>query len=124
MPALQSEKDRELTGSLLSSRVTTANHRQRLVTEDGYGTVADSARRDTALPVRLLALEAEPLRGRTGRDDERVGGLGLLVLLELAPVAERARGEVDLRDGLGDDLRAEAERLRAELVHELGPEDA
>ena len=113
-----------LTGRLLCSRVTTADHGQWLVAENRDGTIADGTRRDTALPVGLLALEAETLRRRTGRDDERVRGLGLLVLLELAPVAERARGEVDLRDGLGDDLRAEAERLRAELVHQLGPEDA
>ena len=111
-------------GRLLRGGVAAADDRERLVAEDGDSTIADGAGRDTALPVGLLALEAETLRRRTGRDDERVRGLGLLVLLELAPVAERTRGEVDLGDGLGDDLRAEAERLRAELVHELRAEDA
>lgn len=66
----------------------------------------------------------QPLRGCARGDDEGVRGLGLLALLELAPVAERARGEVDLGHGLGDDLRAEPERLGAELVHELRPQDA
>ena len=113
-----------LTHGLLSGGVAAADDGEGLVAEDGDGTVADGAGGDAALPVGLLALEVQPLRARARREDERVRGLRLLVLLELAPVAERARGEVDLRDGLGDDLRAEAERLCAELVHELGPEDA
>ena len=63
--------------------------------EDGDSTITDGARANAALPVRLFTLQAKTLRARTSRDDERVSGLRLLILLELAPVAERAGGEVD-----------------------------
>lgn len=63
--------------------------------EDRNGTITDGARANAALPVRLLALQAKTLRARTSCDDERVSSLRLLILLELAPVAERAGGEVD-----------------------------
>ena len=38
--------------------------------------------------------------------------------------AERALGEVDARHVVGEVLGAEALGLRAELLHQLGPEDA
>lgn len=94
------------------------------VPENGDGAIADRARTDTALPIGVLALETETLRAGTSRDDQCVCGLGLLVLLELAPVAERTSGQIDLGDGFGDDLRAESQRLSTELVHQLRAKDA
>jgi hypothetical protein len=60
-----------------------------------------------------------------GTQHSRVSGheLGVL-LLSLGPVLEGADGEVDLGDGLGDNLGAEALRLGTELVHHVGASDA
>ena len=91
----------------------------RCAPEDGDRAIADGACGDAALPVGVLALQVQAFCAGTGRDDQGVGGLGLLVLLALAPVAEGPLAEIDLGDRLGDDFSAEAQRLLAELLHQL-----
>ncbi|KAI3485037.1 hypothetical protein L1887_51710 [Cichorium endivia] len=109
---------------LLGRAVTAADDDQRLVAEDGHGTVADGTGRDTALPVGVLARKVHALGAGTGGDDEGIGELGRLVLGIFAPELEGARREIELGDGLGVDLGAEADGLCAELVHDLGTTDA
>lgn len=60
----------QLTGSLLASAVATTDNGQRLLPEDGNGTVADGASRDTGLPVLLLSREIETLGGSTSSDND------------------------------------------------------
>ena len=67
----------------------------------------------------LLGLEPELPRARAGRDDHRLGA----VLVVADPDAERALGEVDLRDVVGDELGAEALGLAAEVLHHLRAHD-
>lgn len=94
------------------------------IPEDGNSTIAHSTRTDTALPVGRLALQSEAFCAGASGDDDGISSLGLLALLGLAPVSEWARREVDLCDGLGNNARAEAERLFAELVHEFRTHNA
>ena len=82
--------------------------------------VADRAVRDAPALQRLLRRQAELARGRAGRDDHGLGAV--LVVADVD--AERTLGEVDARDVVGEELGAEALRLRAELLHQLGAEDA
>ena len=123
------------THGLLSGRVTATDDGELLVAEDRDGAVADGAGRDARLPVGLLAGQIQPLgRGAGGKDeakrdqgrssadlrsraldagtstDSRVSRLECrgVVLLALAPVLERPLRQVDLGNGLGDDLGAEA----------------
>lgn len=110
-------------GGLLSSGITTANDKQRLVAEDGHGAVAHGAGGDAVLPVLVLAGEVQTSRRGAGRDDDGVGGVGL-VRVELCAEGERPLGEVQLGDGVGDDFGAEALGLGAHAVHELLAHDA
>ena len=70
-------------------------------------------------PQPRLALEAEPARGCTGRDDQRVGAQ----LVAVGPHAERTGGQVDAGDVGGDQLTAEPLGLTAEHLHQFGPLD-
>ena len=116
--------DRHLRGEarqerrLLHRGVAAADDDQLLVLEERA--VAGGARRDAAALVGLLAGEPEPARARAGGDDHGLRA----VLGVLDPDAERALGEVDAGDVVGDELRAEALRLPAELGHHLGAHDA
>jgi hypothetical protein len=76
------------------------------------------------LPVSLLSGEVHATSGSTGGDDEGLGELRLLVLRVLAPELEGTGRKVDLGDGLGADVGAEASGLSAEEVHHLGTTDA
>ena len=111
-------------GGLLHRRVPAADHRQWLVPEDRRGAIADGARGDAAVPVAIGAIagagEGEALGNGAGGDDDGFG-------LDGAGIGEnpkRTGGEIDLGDGLGVDLGAEAEGLAPAAVHELAAEDA
>lgn len=110
-------------GRLLGRGITAANDKQRLVAEDGHGAVAHGAGGDAVLPVLVLAGEVEAARRGAGRDDDGVGGVGL-VRVELCAEGKGPLGEVQLGDGVGDDFGAEALRLGAHAVHELLAHDA
>ena len=79
--------------------------------------VAGRAGGDAAALQALLGLEPEPARGGAGGDDHRLGA----VLVVADPDAERALGEVDLRDVVRDELGAEPLGLVAEVLHHLRP---
>ena len=70
-----------LTHGLLSGGVAAADDGEGLVAEDGDGTVADGAGGDAALPVGFLTPQTQPFCRGARRDDERIRGLRLLVLL-------------------------------------------
>ena len=101
--------------SLLGRRVTTANNEERLVAEDGDGTVADGAGGDAVLPVLVLAGEVHAAGGGAGGEDDGVGGV-CLVRVEFGGEGERALGEVEVCDGVCDDFGAEAFGLGAHVV--------
>src|SRR5207244_11729382 len=86
-----------------------------LVAEEGA--VTGRAGRDAAALEPLLAGKTEPASARAGSDDRRVRA----VLLALDPDAERAFGEVDAGDVVGDEVDVEPLRLAPELRHHLGP---
>lgn len=112
---------------LLGGRVTTTDHVERLVTEDGHGTVADSAGTDTVLPELLLAGQVQTAGIGTRGNDDGVGGADGLAtgcVVPLGPHLERALREIQLGDGLGDDLGTEALGLLTHAVHQLGTTDA
>jgi hypothetical protein len=112
---------------LLGSGVTAANDVQRLVAEDGHGTVADGTGADSVLPVGFLAGEVEAAGvGACGDNDGVRGadGLAAFVVVPLGPHLEGPGGKVELGDGLGDDLGAEALGLGAHVVHQLSAADA
>lgn len=111
---------------LLGGRVTTTNDVQGLVAEDGDSTVADSAGADTVLPELLLAGQVEATGIGTGSDDNgvrSVSGLVVGTVVPLGPHLEGPLGQIQLGDGLGDDLGTEALGLGAHLVHQLGTAD-
>ena len=83
--------------------------------------VAGRARRDAAAAVLLLGVDPEPAGARAGRDDHCARAR-----YSSSPTQTRngLLGEVDLRHVVGDELRAEALRLAAEVGHHLGPHDA
>jgi len=66
------------------------------------------------------AREAEPLHNGSGGNDHGVGDHSPRVGGDLEGVG----GEVDLGDRLGEDLRAEPERLVVAAPHELHAEDS
>lgn len=112
---------------LLSSRVTTTNDKEWLVTEDWDGTVADSTGTDTVLPVLLLTGQVQTLSVGTGSHDDGIGSAGrrgVGAISVLLPDLEWTRREVNSGDGLGDNLSAESGRLLAHVVHERWASDA
>ena len=107
---------------LLSGGVTTTDNVEGLVAEDGDSTIADSAGTDTVLPVGLLAGQVQAAGVGASSDDNGVGGAsrGIIgAVTPLGPHLERALGQVDARDGLGDDLGTEALGLLAHSLHQL-----
>lgn len=107
---------------LLGGRVTTTDHVQGLVAENGHGTVADGAGTDTVLPVGLLAGQVQAAGVGASGNDNGVGGASGRVVGTVAPLGphlEGTLGQVDPRDGLGDDLGTEALGLLAHLLHQL-----
>lgn len=113
--------------SLLGGGVTTTDDEEGLVAEDGHGTVADSAGADTVLPVLLLTGKVEATSVGAGGDDDGVSSVSGLVggtVTPFRPQLEGSLGKVDLGDGLGDNLRAEANRLLAHVLHQLSTANA
>jgi len=110
--------------SFLHSRISAADHRQRPGTEYRRGAVTHGARRYPAVPETVgtvtRAVKIQPLGNSAGGDDDGFsfhgGGVG--------ENPKRPFGEVHCRHCLRDDLSAEALRLLATAVHELGAEDA
>jgi hypothetical protein len=103
---------------LLHGGVAAADDHDFLVTVERG--VADRAVGDAAAVQCALRLEVELARGRAGRDDHALG----TVLVVPYPDAERALGEVDPRDVVGEKLGPELLRLAPELAHQLGAHDA
>ncbi|KAL3702793.1 hypothetical protein TMatcc_000105 [Talaromyces marneffei ATCC 18224] len=109
--------------SFLSSRVTTTNHEQWLVSENRDCAIANSAGRDTVLPVLFLTREIETTGiGACGDDDCVCGVCGFLIgaIGPFLPQPEWALAEVDTSDGLSNDLGTESLGLAAHVVHEFG----
>jgi hypothetical protein len=68
----------------------------------------------------LLGVEAQLARVGARRDHD-----GLRPILVFSdPDPERAPGEIDLRDVVGEELGAETLGLPAQVLHHFGPEDA
>ena len=112
---------------LLSGGVTTTDNVQGLVTEDGHSAIADSTGADSVLPVGLLAGQVQAAGVGACGDDDGVGGAGGCVIGAIAPLSPHLEGslrEVQLGDGLRDDLGAEALGLGAHVVHQFGAADA
>lgn len=113
--------------SLLGGGVTTTDDEEGLVAEDGHGTVADGAGTDTVLPVLLLTGEVEATSVGASGDDDGVSSVSGLVggtVTPFRPQLEGSLGEVDLGDGLGDNLRTEANGLLAHVLHQLSTANA
>jgi hypothetical protein len=107
---------------LLHGRVAAADHEQRLTAKQGQGAIAHRARAHALLPQLAVAGAGGvvALGGGAGGDDDHPGHALALV----AGVAERPPRQIDPGDGLGVDHRAEAHRLGAEAVAQLGAVDA
>lgn len=108
---------------LLDRGVAAADHDERLLAENGQAAVAHGAGAHAVAPEFVLAGEIEAAGLGTRGDNDAVRRVRLLLqVLVVAhgvePVLERSLGEVDLADGLGDDLGAAGLALRAHLVHE------
>ena len=104
---------------LLERGVAAADDRDLLVAEEEA--VAGRAGGDAAAAQPRLALEAQPDRRRAGRDDDRLGR----VLDAAGPDPERPLPRGRPRStSTSTMLRAEALRLGAEQLHQLGALDA
>ena len=103
---------------VLHRRVAAADHDHLLVLEEGP--VADAAGGDAAAAELDLARDAEPARLGPHRQDH---GLGEVLLVAEEDPLDAAVGELDPVDVVGDEARAEALGLGAELVHHLRPHD-
>lgn len=103
---------------LFGGRVSATDHDQVLLPEDGGSTVAHSTGRDSVVPVLVLARKIQAAGDRAGGKDDRVGGV-LGVRVPLGRELEGPLGEVQLGDGLADDLCAKALGLLPHGVHEL-----
>ena len=113
--------ERDLGGELrqeerfLHRRVAAADdHDLAVAVERG---VAGGAVGDAPAVERALRLEPELARGRAGGDDDRPADVLVVADVDL----ERALGEVDPGDVVGDELGAETGGLSAELGHHLRP---
>ncbi len=103
---------------LLDRRVATTDHGDLVATEEEA--IAGGARRQSVSDEALFGLEAEHQRLCAGADDHRLGP----ILGVTHPDPQRPLGEIDGRDLLGQDLRAEALRLGSHVRHQLGAHDA
>lgn len=111
---------------LLGSGITTTNHVKRLVAEDGHSAVTDSTRADAVLPVLLLARQVQATGVGASGDDHGVGSVCRLTVgtvVPLGPHLERSLRQIQLGNGLSDDLGTETLGLGAHLVHQLGTAD-
>ena len=103
---------------LLHRRVAASDDDDVLLAEERC--VADGAVGDAAALEGALRVETELPGARAGRDDDRPRE----VLVVSDDDAERPLGEVDLGHVVREVLGAEALRLRPEVLHHLGAEDA
>lgn len=65
-------RDIQLTSRLLGCTVSTTDDGQRLVSEDGDGTVTDGTSRNTRLPVDILAWQEESLGRSASSEDDAI----------------------------------------------------
>lgn len=109
---------------LLHGRVSASDHRQRLVPENRSSSVAHGAGRNPSVPEASLAVsragEDEALGDGAGGNDDCIGLNGFGIGEDF----EGRGGEIDLGDGLGEDLSAEPDGLAPAAVHELYAEDS
>ncbi len=105
-------------GRLLEGGVSAADDGDDPVTEERR--VAGGAVRDAAALEPGFRLEPDLPRVRAGGDDDAVGD----VLVAAHEHLERALGEVDAGDVVGEELRSEALGLAAEVLHHRRPHDA
>ena len=107
-------------GGFFDGRVAAADDDQRLVAEPRQRAVADGTRADAAVLVGVLRRQAQVIRPSACGDDERVRFIR--VAAERSH-DERPALEVHFDDVVGDDARAEVERLLPHQLHELGAGD-
>ena len=98
---------------LLDRGIAAADDDDILVAEEEA--VAGRTGRNAEAAEMLLGRDAEPFRLRAGRDDERIAGVDLAAV---AGEPERPLREIDRRDVVGDELRADMFGLRAHLLHQ------
>lgn len=121
---LPTDEDGDVAGvfgeehGLLGGRVTTTNDNQGLLPEDGGSTITHGACRHTVVPVFVLTGEVQTAGSCAGSENDGVGGV-LSIRVPLGRELEGPLGEVQLGDGLADDLGAEALGLLPHGVHEL-----
>ncbi len=96
----------------LDRRVAAADDRDTLAAEEEA--VAGGAGRDAAALELFLGLEAQVLRARTRRDDQRVAG----VIAAIALQQQRALAEVHLVDVVHQDFGVEALGVFAHAFHQ------
>src|SRR5688572_11819559 len=101
---------------VLHRGVAAADHGDVLVPEEGA--VADAAGRDALAGELHLTRDSEPLRLRTHREDHCLGAVDVLADVDLVHVAV---AELQLGCVVGDEPRAEALGLLAEVGHHLRP---
>src|SRR5579862_8448652 len=94
----------------LDRGIPAADDNDRLVAEEKP--VAGGARRDAETAEHLLARHAKPARLRPGRDDHRVADIAVA---RIADRNERAAGQVERYDLVGDDAGADVLRLALHL---------
>ena len=107
------EKQRLLDGS-----VAAADHQHVLAAIEEA--VAGGARGHTVAAEFLLRGQFEPARLRAGRQHQRVGEIAIA---GIAFDPERAPGEIDFVDVIGNEPGADMGRLLGHLFHEPGPLD-
>ena len=104
---------------LLHRRVAAADDRRRDVAEEGG--VAGRAVADASAGEGVLAVDAELAVLGAHRQDHGAGQVDLIA--DEDPVQAAVGGQLDARDLIGLQARAEALGLVAHLVHQLGTHD-
>ena len=103
---------------LLDRGVAAADHDHFLAAEEEA--VAGRAGRNAAAAEGLLGRQAEPFRRGAGRDDQCVR---LIAVAGIADADERPARQVDLDDGVEEQLRADMLGLLLHLLHQPGALD-
>ena len=98
---------------LLDRGIAAADHRDLLAAIEE--SVAGRTGADALALQRLLAVEAQPLRLRAGRDHQH---LALVHVAAVAGQAERAARHIDADDRVVHQARADVRGLRLHLVHQ------
>jgi len=98
---------------LLDGGVAAAHDHDLLAAEKEA--IAGGARRHAAAAETLLARQAEPFGGSAGGDDQC---LGLIAVARVADADERPAVEIDLDDGVEEQLGADMLGLLLHLLHE------